>query len=169
MQQKINKSYSFYSNNLNKVKYDLLYNKALKIRDFKNEISLSVCENPIKFFNLSKFDWINIFRCRIDGCNNQDISNAISDVYVAYENKITTFNKKVKSKIQNGFKKTTFKRKTKNNKKGDVKSFDIVFKETKLTKVISYLTKFYDDEFINFLNENKNDNILRIDSLNYFE
>mgnify|MGYP000194215029 CR=1 FL=1 len=57
---------SFYSKNLNKVKYDLLYKKALNIRDFKNEISNIVITDPVKFLNLSKFDWINYFRNR--GC-----------------------------------------------------------------------------------------------------
>jgi IS605 OrfB family transposase len=169
MQQKINKSYSFYSNDLNKVKYDLLYDKALKIRDYKNEISEFVCKNPIKFFNLSKFDWINTFRRRMDNCNNQDISNAISDTYVAYENKITTFNRKIKSKVQSGFKKTLYKKNGKHYKKDDIKSFEPIFKETKLTKVVSYLAKFYSDEFIEFLKENKNDNRLRIDALYYVE
>ena len=35
-------SLSFYSDNLNEMKYAVLYNKAIKIRDFKNELSLNI-------------------------------------------------------------------------------------------------------------------------------
>jgi putative transposase len=168
MPQLTQKSYSFYSDNLNIGKYDILYNKALQLRDFKNNISTEVCNNPIHFFNLSKFDWINHFRCKLNSCNNQDISNAISDTYVAYENKISSFNKKSKSKIQKEIKYAYYKVNTKNNKKGDLKDKEIVFKETKLTKVVSYLVKYYHDKLIDYLKENNNTE-LRNDVLYYID
>lgn len=164
---KINKSYSFYSNDLNKVKYDLLYNKALTIREFKNNISKTVITNPSKFFNLSKFDWINYFRTNIENCNNQDISNAISDVYVAYENKRTKFNSKINFKIQDKINITYYKKNTIKNKKGDIKSFNVILKETKLSKILSYISKYYNPTFIDFLKNNKDDNKLREDALFY--
>jgi IS605 OrfB family transposase len=167
MHTMVNKSYSFYSDGLNRNKYNLLHTKALDIRNFKNKISNIVNNDPIKYFNLSKYNWVNEFRCDIYSCNNQDISNAIKDVYVAYNNKIDTFNKKIKSKIQNGSKIIYYKKNTKNNKKDDVKSHELTFKETKLTKVISYLTKYYDNNFINYLENNYSDNKLREDSLLY--
>ena len=162
------KSYSFYSDNLNVGKYDLLYKKAIDLRNFKNQISLDVCSNPIYFFNLSKFDWINHFRCKIPSCNNQDISNAISDTYVAYENKITTFKRNSKTKIQKNLNIQHYKVNTKNKKKGDVKSTEINFKETELTKVATYLVKYYHNNLIDYL-KNNNTNELRDKVLHYID
>lgn len=171
---KVNKSYSFYSKNLNKVKYDLLYKKAINIRDFKNEISNIVITDPVKFLNLSKFDWINYFRTDLEYCNNQDISNAISDVYVSYENKRDKFNSKINFKIQDEVKITYYKKNTLNNKKGDVKSYNIILKETKLTKILTYISRYYNSGFVEFLKnniDNPNDKKevlqLRKDTLSY--
>jgi IS605 OrfB family transposase len=166
---KVNKSYSFYSNNLNKVKYDLLYNKALVLREFKNNISKTVITNPSKFFNLSKFDWINYFRTNLSYCNNQDISNAITDVYTAYENKRIKFNTKIKFKVQDKVNISYYKKNTIKNKKGNVKSFNIIFKETKLSKILSYISKYYHSDFIEFLEKNKEHNKLREDALFYIK
>ena len=163
------KSYSFYCDNLNITKYDLLYKKAIDIRDFKNQISKEVCKNPVFYFNMTNIDWINHFRCRIDSCNNQDISNAISDVYTAYENKITAFKRNSKLKIQKDLKVEYYKVNTKNNKKGDIKSTEITFKETELTKITSYLVKFYHDGLIDYLKENSSDNPLRLKVLEYLD
>ncbi len=116
MSQQLQKSYPFYSDNLNIGKYDLLYKKAVQLRDFKNSISTEVCSNPINFFNISKFDWINYFRTKLDYSNNQDISNAISDTFVGYENKITAFKRNSVSKIQKELKYSYYKVNTKNNK-----------------------------------------------------
>lgn len=162
------KSYSFYCDNLNIIKYDLLYNKAIDLRTFKNQISKEVCKNPIYFFNISKIDWINHFRCRIDSCNNQDISNAISDSFVAYENKISAFKRNCKTKIQKEINIEYYKVNKKNNKKGDVKSSNIIYKETELTKVITYLIKYYYDGLIDYIKENNN-NVLRGKVLYYID
>jgi hypothetical protein len=116
MLNKINKTYSFYCDDLNSFKYTLLYDKAIILRDFRNKISLEVCSSPIKFFNMTKFDWINHFRCRLEHCNNQDITNAIIDVFVSYDNKIDTFNKNSKTKIQKDIQIIKYKVNTKNNK-----------------------------------------------------
>lgn len=162
------KSYSFYCDNLNITKYDMLYNKAIDLRIFKNQISIDVCKDPIKFFNISKFEWINYFRTRIDSCNNQDISYAISDTFVAYENKITAFKRNSKAKIQKNLKVEYYKVNTKNNKKGEIKSREIIFKETELTKVVTYLVKYYHEGLIDYLREN-NDNVLRNKVLYYVD
>jgi putative transposase len=168
MSQQIQKSYSFYCDNLNIGKYDLLYQKGIQLREFKNSISSEVCSNPIYFFNLSKFDWINYFRTKLDYCNNQDISNAISDTFVAYENKITAFKRNSVAKIQKELKCNYYKVNTKNNKKGDLKDKQIIFRESRLTKVASYLVKYFHDGLINYLRENNNTE-LRNDVLYYID
>lgn len=151
----INKTYNFYCEDLNFNKYDLLKKKAEVLREFKNNISNSICENHKYYFEKSKFDWINIFRTKLDYCNNQDISHAISDVYVNYDNKRRAYNKNTQITIQKNIKVTYYKKNINKHKKGDIKDFKIEFKSTNLTKVVSYLTKYYDDILIEYITNNK--------------
>lgn len=153
----IHKSYSFYSDNLNDIKFNLLYLKANDLLLFKNQISNTVFNNPLEFINKSKFDWINHFRCTISSCNNQDISNAIEDVYVAYNNKISNFISNTSVKIQDKLKIVYYKKSGNHYNKGDVKSFNIEFKSTNLSKVVTYLVRYYDENLINYITNNPNE------------
>lgn len=150
----ITKSYSFYCDNINIGKYQLLKTKAIEIRDFKNEISQTVCSDFTTFANMSKFDWINYFRTRLSNCNNQDISHAIVDVFVAYENKIQQFKQKTSLKVQSKINVEYYKRNGKNFKKGDVKTYEVKMKSTKLTKLMTYLFRYYNDGLLDYLKAN---------------
>ena len=121
----VTKSYSFYSDNINIGKYDLLYKKAVELRDFKNQISEIVCSDFSTFADMSKFEWINYFRTKLTNCNNQDISHAIVEVFVAYENKIQQFKQKTSLKVQSKIQVDYYKINGKNFKKGDVKTYDV--------------------------------------------
>ena len=151
------KSYSFYSHNLNIIKYNELFEKAKQLLEFKNSISNEVCDNFNHFINLSKFDWINHFRTRLPNCNNQDISYAISDVYVAYDNKRNKLIQNTTIKIQDKFKISYYKKNVGKNKVGDIKSYELSNKSTNLTKVTTYLSRYYNDGLIEFLKTNKVD------------
>lgn len=152
---KIKKSYSFYCKDLNQEKYQLLYSKAIKLRDFRNKISKEVCRDINSFIGMSKFDWIKYFRCKIKGCNNQDISNSIEEVYTSYDNKFMKFKNSIQFKVQDKIEKTFYKRNTKTHKKGDIRTFDIKMKSTKITKVLSYLGRYYSIDMEKWLLENK--------------
>ena len=54
-------SYSFYSKDINDVKYEKFTNKALCINEFKNKLSEYVASNMFKILNYSKFDFIKKF------------------------------------------------------------------------------------------------------------
>lgn len=155
-----NKSYSFYCDDLNQVKYDLLYNKANDLLEFRNQISLEISNNPLNFIDKSKFDYINYFRKQIPSCNNQDISNSITEVFVSYENKRNKFISNVTTKIQSKISKTYYKRNTNKFNKGDLKTYKIEFKSTNLTKVVTYLTKYYNDSLIEYLTNKQDKNEL---------
>jgi len=107
----------FHSDELNQQKFDVIYDKAELIRDFKNQISSKIYADLIFFLDFSKFDAVKHFNTKIDGLNGQDIQNAVSDVWISYENML----KKLKEKLD-------FKRKNK--------------KPTKLQMVLSFLTKY---------------------------
>lgn len=148
------KPYSFYSNDLNDVKYNLLIDKALQLREFRNKISLDICNNPLEFLKLSKFDSINKYRVRLDKCNNQDVSNSISDVFVCYQNKKNRFLKNLEVKIQKSTTKTYYKNNTKNHKKGELKDYEIKFENNDFTKVVSYISRYYNETFIDYITTN---------------
>lgn len=169
----VHKSFTFFSNNLNKVKYDELYTKAIQLRDFKNEISLMVCDNFNYFINLSKFEWINYFRTTLPNCNNQDISNAISDVYVTYDNKRSKIITSSVIKIQKSYKITKYKKKVGNHEVGDTKSSELIKRSTDLTKVVSFLSRYWNDGLVEYIDNVKDDDNskkqLRYDVLFYIE
>ena len=155
--KQVNKTYNFYSDDLNFNKYDLLFKKAENIRDFKNNISITVCQDYKFYLDKSKFDWINLFRTKLDFCNNQDISHAIGDTYTAYDNKRKTYNKKSQVKIQKDIKVTYYQKNTTKHKKGEIKDYEIKFKSTNLSKVVTYLTKYYDENLIEYISKNKSE------------
>ena len=169
----VHKSFTFYSNNLNKVKYNELYTKAIQLRDFRNEISLMVCDNFKYFVNLSKFEWINHFRTTLPNCNNQDISNAISEVYVTYDNKRNKIVTSATIKIQKSYKTTKYKKKVGNHKVGDFKSAEVIKKSTDLTKVVSFLSRYWSEDLLNYLKDVKDNDInkkqFRYEILNYVD
>lgn len=150
-------TYSFYCDNLNIRKYDLLLSKAVDICDFRNEISVQVCSNPTYFFQMNKFDWMSHFKIKIDSCNNQDISHAIGDVYVAYENKRNKFSRSIVAKIQDEVKITRYKKNGKNFKKDDIKEVNVVMKSTPMTTAVSYIARYYNEGFVDFLRNNKSE------------
>lgn len=149
------KSYSFYNDDTNKCKYNLLYDKAIDLREFKNKISKEVCLNFLYFVEKSNYDWINHFRIKIPSCNNQDISCAITDVYTSYDNKIDSFKQKLQVKTQKDIKYTYYKKNGKTYKKGDVKTAEIIFKSTTFTTALTYLYRYWNDGLIDWLNKNK--------------
>jgi len=151
------KSYSFYCDNLNIGKYQLLRNKAIELRDFKNQISQEVCDNFLYFTDLTKFDWITHFRTRLPNCNNQDISHAIGDVFVSYENKIQAFKQNTSLKVQKSISTTYYQRNGENFKNGDLKSLEVKMKSTKLTKVMTYLVRYYNDGLIKYIRDHLED------------
>lgn len=142
-------SYLFYSKELNKNKYNEFVKKAIAIREFKNQLSELISSDLINFLDLSKFDIVKKFGTQKDNPLNPDsclrgneIQKAVVDVMTAYENRFDQLRSKISFSIQKSLKVTYYKRKSGLNKKGDVRTREIVFKSTKLTKVLSFLGKY---------------------------
>lgn len=119
---------TFYSHELtNNGKIDILRNKAELIRTAKNSLSQTISQNPLKYFEISKFELCNEF-CKLVplGLSSNEWIRAIFDVYVTYENKF----KQMQSNIIFKIAPKEVKNKTKNKSR-----------HTDLTKVASYLTR----------------------------
>ena len=91
----------FFSQELNQAKFDVIYDKSVLIRDFKNTISLDLHKNILNFIDFSKFDAVKHFNTKIEGLNGQDIQNAITDVWTMYENDFDKIKKKLTFKRKN--------------------------------------------------------------------
>ena len=63
--EKTIKSYSFYSKDLNKGKFNLFVKKAKAIRDYKNAVSLELSSNLLYYMDMSCFDFQKIFMMHI--------------------------------------------------------------------------------------------------------
>ena len=86
MEKEIKKAKFFYSVELNQKKFNIIEEKAIKIRDFKNKISNEIHSDLLNHLDYSKFDVIKKYNQKIPGLNGQDIQNSISDVWISYSN-----------------------------------------------------------------------------------
>ena len=142
-------SYSFYSIDINTDKYNAFYQKALQIRNYKNCLSQHINANLLEYLEKSKFDLVKEFgnastklSSPIDLIFSTELQKAVGDVYDCYDNKFAAIRSKLQFKVQKSLDVTHYKRNTKKNKVGDVKTIEITKKSTNLTKVMSYLAKF---------------------------
>ncbi len=142
-------SYSFYSIDINTDKYKAFYKKALQIRDYKNCLSQHIISNLLEYLEKSKFTLLKEFgntSTKLPALFNlmtgQEMQKAVEDVYTCYQNKFAAIQSKLKFNVQKTLDVTHYKRNTKKNKVGDIKTIEVAKKSTNLTKVMSYLSKF---------------------------
>lgn len=141
------KSYSFYSKDINAKKFDLFVQKAKAVRDYKNALSLEFSSKLLHYAELSKFELIKLFGINDNVLysskliRNNELQKAVSDVFDAYQNKISQVKQKMTFVVQKSVEVEYYKRNTKKNKKGDVKSYEIKTKSTPLTKTLTFLAR----------------------------
>ena len=159
-------SYSFYSKDLNAKKFDLFVKKAEAIRDYKNALSKEFSSKLLHYAEMSKFDWQNLFGTQRSALNpstfirGNELQRITHEVFDAYQNKITRVKQKMIFVIQKSIEVEYYKRNTKNNKKGDVRSFEITTKSTPLSKTLSFLARHGAEDTLEYVNkrlENKED------------
>ena len=144
-------SVSFYSDSLNDVKYNHLLDKANFILEFKNFMSKEICKNYLEFQQLSRFDFFKKYNCQIEGLVGREIQPTLTDVYTAYQNRLDQYKRTLSFWVQNKIETSYYKKATKKNKKGDVKDFRVILKQTKLTKVLSFMTKYYNETTVEYM------------------
>ena len=142
---------SFYSDSLNSVKYGYLLDKAKAINKLKNDISKEICKNPFAIADLTRFDFLNKFACKIEGLVAKEIQPALTDVYTCYKNKIDQLNHGTSFHVQKSMETTLYKKKTKKNKKGETKEFNVLFKKTNLTSALTFCAKYYNETLIDYM------------------
>ena len=152
-------SYSFYSKALNAKKFDLFVKKAEAIRDYKNALSLEMSSNLLFYLEKAKFDLINLFGNKqsllkpSSVMRTNETQRAVSDVFDAYESKMSQLKQKMIFVIQKSIEVEYYKRNTKHNKKGDVRSFEIKTKSTSLSKTMSFLARHGAEDTLEYVNK----------------
>ena len=159
MNLEYNHTINFFSDEINQVKIDFIKDKSLLINSFKNELSSWISQNTLEFIKLSQFDFVKLKNTQIIGLVGREIQPAISDVYIKYQNKLNTLNSLIQFKIQDKIEYQFYKKDTKKNKKGDLKIFQVKLKSNDLSKVCTYLSKYYNNNLIEFIKNQLNENI----------
>ena len=128
---------------LTRSKYDELYAVAVKLRDFRNEVSKLVNNNLLYYIGFSKLDFIKemrrTFLNKVSSCFD---AQQYIQIYKDYQNKFEAILRKIQ------FQKITFKgfelykRNSKNYIKGDLKNIIKESSQTNLTLCLSYLARY---------------------------
>ena len=142
----------FHSDMLTRSKYDELYNVAVNLRDFKNEVSKLVNDNLLYYLEFSCLSFVTemrkTFPDKISSCFDKQI---YVQVFTNYQNKFESILRKIQFQkiIFKGFE--LYKRNTKDHKKDDLKN--ILFDRTQndLTICLSYLARYGNLNMLEYL------------------
>ena len=143
----------FVSNSLTRKKYNELHDFAVCLRDFKNELSLYINSDLLKYLEMNKFEFItkmrNEFKGRIHSSFDKQVYQQVLD---AYQNKFDGICRNLTFEIKTfkGFE--FYKRDTKKNKKGDLKKVAFTKKKSHLTICLTYLARYGNKDTINYIN-----------------
>ena len=156
----INSKYAkiFNSYMLTRSKYDELYAVAIKLRDFKNEVSRLVNSDLLHYLDYSALSFVTemrkAFPDRISSCFDKQV---YTQVFTNYQNKFDAILRKLQ------FQKITFKgfelykRNSKNHRKGDLKNILFDRTQTDLTVCLSYLARYGNRNTLEYLQRKVNE------------
>ena len=166
---------SFVSHNLSKTKQNEIKRIAKIILSCRNELSEIVQDDLLKYLNMSKFEFFNYFNPMFKSrLSSHFIKLMMEDVYDGYQKRSDSINNKIKFQLVTDINVEFYKRNTKYNKKGDIKSINKKTKSTSLSIVLTYLSRYGNDSTIQYLTDsllnpevkeeknNFNSNVLRV-------
>ncbi len=148
MQISITKSYRLTSKYANKGKVELVYALFDEAKRIRNEMSVFCFENIEELTKSSVFDFSKNYKnWKSEVLPAHTVQTLMLDVINFYRNHIKQLIQNITNKIriQEKFLKETYK---KGKKKGQVKSIDVKFKKTILTKFVTYLIKVFKIETV---------------------
>lgn len=143
---------SFISDSLSKTKLNELKEFALLLNNHKNIVSQEVNFNLSFYMEMSMFDFLKYMRNKYKGVINSNFDKQLyQDVFTCYQNKFDAIQRNISfEKIKfNGFE--FYKRDTKNNKSGDFKKVNIIKEKTKLSIVLSYLSRYGNENTVDYI------------------
>ena len=149
---------SFKSNNLTRLKYDELIGFAHLVREHKNAVSMHVCQHLLQYLDYSKLTFLKEMRYFYKNAIPSSFDAQLyTDVFVAYQNKFTAIQHKLKFEtvIFQGFE--FYKRDTKKHKKGELKRVVDEHKTTPLSTCLTYLARYGNEDTINHITSKLNE------------
>lgn len=145
-------SAAFYPILLSDTKRAEIIHRAEEIRSVRNDISEVFFSDMLGFQDMSKFEAFNFFNptfnTRLSG---HYLKKAIEDVWRAYQLRFDAIRKKIEFVKVEELVSSFYKINTHGHKKGDLKSIEVHTKKTELTKVLTWLARYGNDETIYWL------------------
>ena len=130
-------------------KYDELIGFAYLVREHKNAVSMHVCHHLLQYLDYSKFQFLREMRTMFNGSIQSSFDAQLyTDVFVAYQNKFSAIQHKLKFETVTfqGFE--FYKRDSKKHKKGELKRVANEHKTTPLTTCLTYLARYGNEDII---------------------
>ena len=143
------------SNDLTRLKYNELYKFATTILNHKNKVSEYVSSDLQRFLDYNKFSFLKemrvVFKNEISSSFDAQIYQQIFD---CYQNKFDAIQRKLKFEqiIFQGFE--FYKRDTKNNKIGELKSIKFKHNDTELSTCLTYLARYGNVNILDYIKSN---------------
>ena len=136
-------SVAFFPFMLSKTKKREILKVAKVILVLRNEISEIVQGDLLKFLNMSKFEFFNHFNPILSGrISGHFLKKIMEDVYEAYQRRSKAIDKHIMFEIVTSLTPVFYKRRTKENQVGDLKSITRKTKKTDLTITLTYLARY---------------------------
>ena len=152
---------SFYSDRLTERKYCLLKKQAESLLSVRNELSVLVNSDLMKYLSMSKNEFQKVMLPLIkDRVHSNFTKQICDDVFNHYQTRFTSIQKPMMFEKVKSIEMTFYKRNTKNKKKGDPKGIIRKTESTDLTKVLSFLARYGNDSTVDYVsNELLNETI----------
>ena len=142
---KITSEYSrrFHSHGMTKRKFVMLKEHANSLLSIRNEISILVNSDLMKYLSMSKIDFQKSMLPLIkDRVHSNFTKQLCDDVYVRYQNRFSAVQSKIRFDKVKSIEVIKYKVNTKKNKKGDIKSIIRHTESTALSKTLTYLARY---------------------------
>lgn len=145
-------SKSFLSDHLTESKYSELRMQAMSLNVIRNELSLRVSADIMKYLKMSKIDFQKLMLPSIkDRIHSNFTKQLCDDVLIVYQNRFDAIKNKMRFERVKSIEFTFYKRDTRNKKKGDPKGLVRKTESTPLTKSLSFLARYGHEDITQYL------------------
>lgn len=140
-------STAFYPIMLSDTKRAEIIHRAEEIRAVRNEISEVFFSDMLGLQDMTKFEAFNFFNPTFtDKLSSHYLKKAIEDVWKAYQLRFDAIRKKIEFEHVTELIPSFYKRRTKEHQVGNLKSIERHTKKTELTKVLTWLARYGNDD-----------------------
>lgn len=143
---------SFYSDKLTRHKYDEMLALAHKLRDVRNQLSNVVSLDQLFYLELSGNDFQKTMLPLIkESVHSNFTKQACDDVYTAYQNRFEQIKERMRFLGSIRIEYERYRRDTHKHKKGDLKERIKTSSSSSLSKVLSYLARYGNENTLAFV------------------